>query len=75
MLEWILPINQLLVLIPGIFAGVIGFGMLTSYLKRGIASTPKKDVLIAVALTLVGGSAMGWVIYSGCPYVQLSTTR
>ena len=66
MLEWILPINQLLVLIPGIFAGVIGFGMLAGYFKRGIASTPKKDVVIAVALTILGGSAMGWVIYSGC---------
>jgi hypothetical protein len=65
MLDWILPINQMLVLIPGIFAGIIGFGMLTSYLKRGITSTPKKDLLIAIALTIFGGSAWGWVICAG----------
>ena len=65
MLEWILPMNQLFVLCTGLFMGVIGIGMLSSYLKRGVASTRRRDSIISVALIVVGGSELIWVIVAG----------
>ena len=66
MLEWILPVNQLLVLLHGAFRGDRRLRDVDELPQAGHRIDPEKGVAHRHRPDRFGGSALGWVIVAGC---------